>query len=214
MKSIPMTRKRDAGFTLIELTVVLSIMLVLLGALYAIGTGMLRAARSQDSFIMIRQESRIAMQNIVNNLRAAQFASIQTNGPLGLAPLGPGPTANLQYRRIMDTNGNAIALNQDMSVGLSQPFTYALDLNDANGDGVAGTQLVQLRQDGTVASVLANHISPVVRTNDFFDTPLGGLVFQDLGGGSIQVTLILRHQPSPDRPAMVTRLDEIVTPRN
>ena len=210
-------RKSDrgnAGFTLIEITMTLSALLIIVGALYGIAMGMVTAAKTQDSLIMLRQESRLAMQAIVQNIRMAQAASMQTGAGGVFAPLDNNPTTNLSYRRVADIDGNGVALNQDLSIGLTPALWFTRDLNDANGDGQTLTQLVQLRQDGTVARVLANHISPVVVRNDFYNTPLGGLVFQDVGGGTIQVTLIMRHQPDPTGPTMVTRLDELVSPRN
>ena len=208
------SHRGEAGFTLIEITMTLAALLVIVGALYGIAMGMVTAAKTQDSLIMLRQESRLAMQSIVQNLRMAQAASLQTSVGGVFTPLDNNPTTNLAYQRVADVDGNGSALNQDLSLGLTPALWYTLDLNDANGDGQTLTQLVQLRQDGTVARVLANHISPVVVRNDFYNTPLGGLVFQDVGGGTIQVTLIMRHQPDPTGPTMVTRLDELVSPRN
>jgi len=204
----------NAGFTLIEITMTLAALMIIVGALYGIAMGMVTAAKTQDSLIMLRQESRLAMQGIVQNIRMAQAASMQTNTAGAFIPLDGNPTTNLSYQRVADMDGNGVALNQDLSLGLTAPLWFTRDLNDANGDGQTLTQLVQLRQDGTVARVLANHISPVVVRNDFYNTPLGGLVFQDVGGGTIQVTLIMRHQPDPRGPTMVTRLDELVSPRN
>lgn len=208
------SHRSEAGFTLIEITMTLAALLIIVGALYGIAMGMVTAAKTQDSLIMLRQESRLAMQSIVQNLRMAQAASLQTNAGGGFAALDNNPTTNLAYRRVADIDGNGVALSQDLSLGLTPTLWYTLDFNDANGDGQTATQLIQLRQDGTVARVLANHISPVVVRNDFYNTPLGGLVFQDVGGGTIQVTLIMRHQPDPTGPTMVTRLDELVSPRN
>ena len=214
MNATHTSHRGNAGFTLIEITMTLAALLIIVGALYGIAMGMVTAAKTQDSLIMLRQESRLAMQAIVQNIRMAQAASLQTNAGGGFAPLDNNPTTNLSYRRVADMDGNGNALNQDLTLGLTPALWYTLDLNDANGDGQTVTQLVQLRQDGTVARVLANHISPVVITNDFYNTPIGGLVFQDVGGGTIQVTLIMRHQPDPMGPIMVTRLDELVSPRN
>ena len=214
MNAISKRHSSEAGFTLIEITMVLSALLIIVGALYGIAMGMVTAAKTQDSLIMLRQESRLAMSSIVQNIRMAQSDTLQTNGGGGFAPVDNNPTTNLAFQRVTDADGNGTALNQDLSVGLTQQLWYTVDLNDANGDGQTATQLVQLRQDGTVARVLANHISPVVITNDFYNTPIGGLVFQDVGGGTIQVTLIMRHQPDPMGPIMVTRLDELVSPRN
>ena len=210
----PKSHRGEAGFTLIEITMTLAALLVIVGALYGIAMGMVTAAKTQDSLIMLRQESRLAMQTIVQNIRMAQASSMLTDVGGAFAPLDGTPTTTLAFRRVADMDGNGVALNQDLSLGLMPYMSFTRDFNDANGDGQTATQLVQLRQDGTVARVLANHVSPVVVRNDFYNTPLGGLVFQDVGGGTIQVTLIMRHQPDPRGPTMVTRLDELVSPRN
>ncbi len=207
-------KRGEAGFTLIEITMALSVLIIVTGALYSIAISMVTAAKTTDSLIMLRQESRLAMQSIVQNLRMAQGVSLQTSFGGGLVPMDNNPTTNIAFRRVADMDGNGVSLNQDLTMGLTQVFAYGRDMLDANGDGQTATQLVQFRQDGTVARVLANHISPVVPTADFYNTPLGGLVFQDVGGGTIQVTLILRHQPDPTGPTMVTRLDQLVSPRN
>ena len=214
MNAITKRHSSEGGFTLIEITMVLGALLVIMGALYSIAMGMVTAAKTQDSLIMLRQESRLAMASIIQNIRMAQADTLQTNGGVGFVPVDNNPTTNLAFQRVSDVDGNGTALNQDLSLGLTQQLWYTLDFNDANGDGQTATQLVQIRQDGTVVRVLANHISPVVVTNDFYNTPIGGLVFQDVGGGTIQVTLIMRHQPDPRGPTMVTRLDELVSPRN
>ncbi len=214
MNAIAKRHRCEAGFTLIEITMVMSALVIVSGALYSIAMGMVTAAKTQDSLIMLRQESRLAMASIVQNIRMAQGGTLQTNGGGGFAPVDNNPTTNLAFQRVTDLDGNGTALSLDLSLGLTPQLWYTRDLNDANGDGQTATQLVQLRQDGTVARVLANHISPVVVTNDFYNTPIGGLVFQDVGGGTIQVSLILRHQPDPRGPTMVTRLDELVSPRN
>lgn len=207
-------RKGNEGFTLVELAITMGALTIISAAMYGIAMGMVTAAKTQDALITLRQESRLAMQSIVQNVRSSQASSLQTNLGGGFVDLDNNPTSNLQFRRVDDIDGNGTALNQDLSMGLTQQFWYTVDTNDVNGDGQTITQLVQMRQDGTVGRVLANHVSPVVRTADFYDTPLGGVVFQDVGGGSIQVTLIMRYQPDPTGPMMVTRLDELVTPRN
>jgi len=207
-------RNKSAGFTLIELAISTAALTIVLTALYGIAMGMVTSAKTQDALITLRQESRIAMQSIAQNLRAGQAISLQTNAGGGFVALDNNPASNVQFQRVADMDGNGTALNQDTSIGLTQQFWYSRDLADANGDGQTVTQLVQFRQDGTVARVLSNHLSPVVRTPDIYDAPLGGLVFQNVGGGNIQVTLIMRYQPDPTGPTMVTRLDELISPRN
>lgn len=208
-------RKRTGGFTLIELMVSLAALMMVLGMLYTAAFAMTRAAGTQDSLIMLNQEARLGMQTIVRNLRQAQWDSVQTDAGGGnFVALGNAPVTNLRFRRAADMDGNGVALNQDMSLGVTQPFMLTRDLNDANGDGLTNTQLVRMDQNGNVVEVLCNHISPPVATADIYNAPNGGLIFQSIGPGTIQVTLIMRHRPDPSSPMMVVRLDEVVSPRN
>jgi len=65
------------------------------------------------------------------------------------------------------------------------PFRFVVDTTDANGDGLTTTQLVRLDAANQVVEVVANHISPVVVTGDYYDASQGGILFQNIGG-SIQ----------------------------
>lgn len=215
MKLQRIGKTRNGGFSLLELTVAMAGLSIVLMMLYGISFSMVRAAKVQDSVIMLKQESRLAMQSIVQNLRMSQSLGLQvSDGAGGFVPLGAGQFNTLQFRRAADIDANNVALNQDLTLGLSQQFLYTVDTNDANGDGQTVTQLVRLNQDGTVGQVLANHVAPVMARPDVYNAPQGGLIFQNVGGGNVQVTLIMRHQPDPAGPAVVSRLDEIVSPRN
>lgn len=208
--------RREGGFTLIELMVSMAALAIAMTMLYGAAASMASIAGTQDSLVMLNQEARQAMNTITRNLRMATTTSILVpDGGGGFAPLTNVPATQLQYQRVDDMDGNGVALNQDLSVGLTQPFLITRDLNDLNGDGLTLTQLVRIDQTtNQIVEVLANHVSPVVATGNFYDAANGGLLFQNIGGGAIQVTLIMRHQPSPTSPTMVVRLDEVVSPRN
>jgi hypothetical protein len=154
------------------------------------------------------------MSTIVRNLRQADDATILTNNGGGFVALGAGAATNIQFQRAEDVDGNGNSLDVNYNLELSQPFWITRDTNDANGDGQTLTQLVRLDQAGQVVEVIANHISPVVVTGDMYSAPNGGVLFQDIGGGNIQVTLILRHRADVNLPMMVVRMDEVVSPRN
>lgn len=208
------TAKASGGFTLIELMVSMAALMMILGMLYGAAFAMAKAAGTQDSLIMLNQEARVAMDSAVRNLRMSP-----ANGVLGwdgtaFSPLGNAPVTAIQYRRVADMDGNGVAVNQDLSLGLTPPFQLTRDLNDANQDGLTNTQLVRLDQNGNVVEVLANHLSPPMATGGFYTAPNGGFEVRNVGGGSIQITLIMRHRPDPASPMMVVRLDEVVSPRN
>jgi prepilin-type N-terminal cleavage/methylation domain-containing protein len=203
----------QAGFTLLEVMMAMAMLTVLLGMLYGAAWAMLKTARTQDSVVMLNSEARQAMTTIVRNLRQSRAASLQTGIGGAFGALGANPVTNVQFARVADLDGNGNALNVAFGVE-SQVFWITPDTLDANLDGLTNTQLVRIDALGQVVEVIANHLSPVVVTGDIYSAPQGGVLFQDIGGGNIQVTLILRHRADVSLPMMVVRLDEVVSPRN
>lgn len=204
---------RNGGFTLVEVMMASSVLLVVLGMLYGAALSMAWTVRQEDSAVTLNSEARQAMEIIARNLRQSQLSGLTTVTNGATAALGANSVTNIGFSRVADTNGNGNALNAAMAVETTGPFRFVVDTNDANGDGLTTTQLVRLNAANQVVEVVANHISPVVATGDYYDASNGGILFQNIGG-SIQVTLILRHQANVDLPMMVVRLDEVVTPRN
>ncbi len=216
MTTLRNKKRRNAGFTLIEVTIASSMLMVVLGMLYSAAFSMMKSTRVQDSMVMLNQEARRAMDVIVNNLRCAQSSTLVTQDAGGnwVALTANTPVTNLRYQRVADMNGNGNALDANMNVEVTQQFRFIRDTNDANTDGLTTTQLVRLNAAGGVQEVVANHISPVVVTANTYSAPNGGVWFTSLGGGRIQVTLVLRHRADVTLPMMVVRLDQIVAPRN
>lgn len=204
---------RNGGFTLLEVMMASSVLLVVLGMMYGAALSMALTVRQEDSAVTLNAEARNAMEKIARNLRQSQASSLTTVANGATVTLGNNAVTNIGFRRVADTNNNGNALNAAMAVETAGPFRIAVDTQDRNGDGLTTTQLVRLNAANQVVEVIANHISPVVATGDYYDASNGGILFQNIGG-SIQVTLILRHQANVDLPMMVVRLDEIVSPRN
>ena len=201
------------GFTLLEVALATAVLAIMLTMLYGAAWAMMKTARAQDSTVMLNSEARQAMSSIARNLRQSQATSLLTqNG--GFVALNNLPVTNIQFLRVADVDGNGSAIDLNFDPETTGPFWITRDTNDANGDGQTLTQLVRLDQNGQVVEVLANHISPVVVTGDMYSAPNGGVQFQNIGGGNIQVTLILRHRADPNLPMMVVRVDEVVSPRN
>ncbi len=204
---------RTGGFTLVELMAASSVLMILLAMLYGSAITMAQTVRQEDSAVTLNSEARQAMEVIARNLRQSQLSGLTTTAGGVAAALGNGAVTNIGFRRVADVDGNGNALNAAMALETVGPFRLTVDTNDANADGLTTTQLVRLDAANNVIEVVANHISPVLVTGDFYSAPQGGIVFQNIGG-SIQVTLILRHQADVNLPMMVVRLDEVVTPRN
>ena len=207
-------RQGRGGFTLLEVMMAMSVLSIMLGMLYGAAWAMLKTARTQDSLVMLNSEARQAMSTVTRNLRQAQASSIMANGGGGFAAMGANAENNIHFRRVEDLDGNGNALDAAGDLEVSEAFWITRDTDDANNDGITDTQLVRLNEGGAVVEVIANHISPAMDTGDMYSAPNGGAIFQDIGGGNIQVTLILRHRADPNLPMMVVRLDEVVSPRN
>lgn len=205
---------RKRGFTLLETAMALSILTVMLTMLYSASWAMLKTAQTQDSLVMLNSEARQAMNVVVRNLRQSQGTSILTSDGGAFVPMGVNARTNVQFRRVEDLDGNGNALDAGMNLEVSELFWITRDLADANNDGLTDTQLVRINEAGQVVEVIANHISPAVDTGDMYSAPNGGALFQDIGDGNIQVTLIFRHRADVTLPMMVVRLDEVVSPRN
>ena len=216
MKTTEKTARRNAGFTLIEVMMASSLLVIVLSMLYGATLTMAKSARTQDSLVMLNQEARRAMDVIVNNLRCARASTLMTQDAGGnWAALAVNtPVTNIRYQRVADMNGNGNALDANLNVEVTQQFRFMRDTADANADSQTTTQLVRLNAANGVQEVVANHISPVVVTANTYSAPNGGILFTNLGGGRYQVTLILRHRADVTLPMMVVRLDQIVRPRN
>ncbi len=207
-------KQKSGGFTLLETMMATSASMVVLAMMYGAAMMMARSARTSDSVVMLNAEARTAMQSIVRNLRQAPASTIETGANGAFAALGGNAVTNVRFERVTDVDGNGNALDEDLEVETDGPFRIMADANDLNGDGLTTAQLVRVDAANTVVEVLANHLSPAIVTADVYSAPQGGVLFQDIGGGRIQVTLILRHRADVQLPMMVVRLDEVVTPRN
>lgn len=207
-------RRLNGGFTLLELMMATSASMVVLAMMYGAAMMMARSARTSDSVVMLNAEARTAMQSIVRSLRQAPATTIESEANGAFAALGNAAVTNVRFERVADVDGNGNALDEDMNVETDGPFRIVADTNDRNGDGLTTTQLVRLDAANAVVEVLANHLSPAIVTADVYSAPQGGVLFQDIGGGRLQVTLILRHRADVQLPMMVVRLDEVVSPRN
>lgn len=223
--------RQDDGLTLVELMVSVAILTLVLGVLYSITLGMTQAATAEESKIIMRDESRAAMQKLVRELRMAVSSTIVTPGDgAEMVPLTPGnPVTSISFQYVADVAGvdasgivlppNGLGINQDKSLGLSPVKIYGLDVRDLNEDGRTVTQLVQFSPDGaTIQKVLVNYISPVFQDprdpNAFYNTPLGGFTIQDVGGGRLEIRMVMRRRARPGGPVAVSFLDQVVTPLN
>ena len=144
----PFDRSR-AGVTLLEMMFVVAILSVTLATLFGLSLGFGDTVRVQDAKMNAHDEARRAMQTLVADLRQAVRMSINWNQL-------PGET--LTYRVADDVDGNGTAVDVNGRIELGSLRTIGRDLDDANGDGYKGEQLIVQGAGGL--RVLANHLSP------------------------------------------------------
>lgn len=124
-----------AGFTLLELMIVMVVLTVLTGALTALAIALNEAAMMQEANITSLEDARRGMNGLTQELRQARAASIVINDATP-----PGDV--IQYQVPLDLDGNGNALDANGNVEMSPVRTIMLDVNDLNNDGLTTTQLI------------------------------------------------------------------------
>lgn len=141
--------------TLLEVMMAVSILTVVMGAMFAISLSIGDTARVQEAQVVTNDQVRRGLETVVRDLRNA------ARGSINWANL-PGEV--ITYRVAMDLDGNGTAVNSTGGIELSASRTICRDLEDANHDGVTDTQLVLI--SGEVVWVLASDLVPVTESTD------------------------------------------------
>jgi prepilin-type N-terminal cleavage/methylation domain-containing protein len=198
--------KKNKGFTLIELSVGLGILSSLTIVIYSVAFGTFRSAKGIDDKVLLQQQGRAALSEIVRNLRMADDTTIQTAAG---NPIGNAPVTSIVFRRPVDTNGNGMAIDNNGAIEWSNNITYTVNA----GITARNLSLVRLDNGGNIVKNFTNFLSPVANSGDFYDAPNGGIEFVRANGG-IQITMILQKGTGTNENIIRVRLDEFVTPRN
>ena len=204
---------RCRGFTLLELTVAISLLTVVCGMLFMLALSMARAANVQEAKITSVDDARTAMMFVIRNIRQASDASLA---------LGALPGPSLTFQAATDLDGNGTAVDSGVNLELSQPRTLMRDTADANADGLTDTQLVMV--EGANVRVIVNGLLPnedadgdgllsAGEDHNFNGRLDRGLWFERAGRG-IRVTIQAERSAGPDGPMIVSDLVETVVPRN
>jgi prepilin-type N-terminal cleavage/methylation domain-containing protein len=193
----------NRGFTLIEMMITILVLSGVMLGLYYVNLAMTRAALQHESMAVVRDDGRIALQQMSRILRMARQTSIAfIDGEGNVVPLGNSPVDHIQFQAADDIDGNGVAVAQDFSVEWTPIIAFGVDADDANGDGYSTTQLCQFDENAGVVQVFTNHLDPN-----------GGLLFQNTNGG-VQISLQLFRPASGNRAQVVTRMDQVVSVRN
>lgn len=193
--------RRRAGFTMIELSIVMLMLSIVLVIIYNMYLGTIRSSNYTIQKVKMRDEARNAMEYMLSNLRMAHMypqldeiddpvESLRYEDADGnLQPWPPLDndgavdatvmTTRVVFVRPIDNDLDGIPYAAGTAeVEWSDEITFMLDVNDVNGDGQTN-QVVQLN-DGVFVRTLVNDVSPVVvgGANSDYDTPaVGGFAF-------------------------------------
>lgn len=198
------------GVTLLEVMVSVAILTIVMAAIFGLATSIGELSSVQHGKTEAIDEARYALQTIVRELRQSAGATISSL-----------PAGVISYRAAVDADGNGVAVDVGGNLELSTPRTFTRDLDDINGDGVAGEQLIMI--DGDTIRVLANDLMPDEDTNgnNILDTREDtngngkldhGVWFEPWGDG-IRVTVQAQTRTRKGH-ALPADLSEIVIPRN
>ncbi|MBL7646869.1 MAG: prepilin-type N-terminal cleavage/methylation domain-containing protein [Candidatus Hydrogenedentes bacterium] len=140
---------RENGFTLVELTVAVAILVVLMGVLFSLSLGIGDTAAIQDLKIRGNDEARRGLLAVAPRLRQAVRETIN---------LEQMPTDILTFRMPEDLDGNGLAVNGANALELGPEVEIRRDKHDQNKDGMSQSQLIMI--SGESIRVLANGLSP------------------------------------------------------
>ena len=142
-------RDLESGFTLVELTVAVAILVVLMGVLFSLSLGIGDTAAIQDLKITGNDEARRGLLAVAPRLRQAVRETIN---------LDQMPTDILSFRMPEDIDGNGLAVDSANALELGPEVEIRRDKHDQNKDGMTQSQLIMI--SGESIRVLANGLSP------------------------------------------------------
>lgn len=194
---------RNAGMTLLEVMVAMTLFILVIGVLYTISLGMINAHEVQEITLTTNSEIRGSLWILIPRLRQA------ARGSINWANL-PGDSVSFMMAADVDGNGFAVDVNGDIE--LVGPVTIQRDADDANGDGLTMSQLVMITPTGT--RVLGNDL-----LEGTAGTVTPGVVPAGVGfwvaprNGNLEVTIRAEGRTARGR-IYDTTMTEIVNPRN
>ena len=194
----------NRGFTLLEMMVAVSILVIVMGTLAALSLGFANASELQELRITGTDEARKAFLGMAPRLRQASRASVNW------AAL-PGDRVSFQVP--VDLDGNGFAVDSNGDIELSGQMVIERDRTDMNGDGITLSQLVFVDDAGNVR-VLANDLQeePVpAGAGDDIPDGVGFWVTPRNGG----LLLTVRAEGTTRRGRVfTTTVSEFIFPRN
>ena len=151
------TAGNEKGFTLVELLVYVSIMIVVLGALYSVLNTNTKSYSSQENRVQVTQDLRAALDLMATEIRMAGYDP----GVIGVVTFQDDSNNNY------DTDGDSIRFTMDRdgdgSIANSEDINYYLD----------GSSRILRREGGGTEPVVAVDIINLAFSYTFFEGGAG-----------------------------------------
>ncbi len=155
-----MKLKKETGFSLIELLIVVAMLSLVMAAVYSLYLTHQKTAFTQDEVVEVQQNLRIAMDSMTHDIKMAGFLIPATNTPVGVVSSNAGPAM---------TPAGAIILNTSDGVTLntaSGAKTYAWIDIDASATTGLGT--IQMDSSESVDQFISGDVvvARIIRPQD------------------------------------------------
>jgi prepilin-type N-terminal cleavage/methylation domain-containing protein len=191
--------RANAGFTLIELFVVMAILSIMLSMFFFLSQVLRQTISFTEAKISTQDNTRIVIQILIRELRQAGVSSVVVSES----------GDSVSYLLAMDVNGNGWPVDEAGKAEFSPLRTIKIDSEDLNEDGFTTTQLIRVEDEGgenQAVRVLTSYLSPDL-----------GILFTAVGDNSVSVTVTAENQAAGSQGRLVgvaTEVTETITPRN
>jgi prepilin-type N-terminal cleavage/methylation domain-containing protein len=170
---------RSAGFTLLEMMIVTTVLAILLGAGSQVLLGSLGACSEQSVDLRIRQTGRRVVERICQRLPEAD--------PTTMSPLILADSTTLSYQVVTGHDGSNPTYGDTIALWLAPGTGETANGVDDNGDGRIDEGVLWIQEGVQPATIIASDLT--------------GVRFNSIAGGidiSVDVSIL-------DRDAVVTR---------
>lgn len=162
-----MTFQRQGGYTLVELMVAVMLTSIVTVSIYKAYVSITTSYDVQDQVVELQQNSRVAMDRLIRELRMAAYDPDATAGAGFVAPTD---STNVNFTMDLDDSGVIDAANETVGYGFDQPNSELERDGTAVIDNVNALDFVFLDEDGAVTTTLADirvvQVSMVLRTTN------------------------------------------------